>query len=155
MGIKVADAFAENRVDDPLEIQALQVLVDAIKQSREGLVEVTEDGQQSGGEIPQSLYERLVGEIDKVAKSEIYNKILEAHDSLRILKGKEIHYAKRNENNFEHVNDMLIKMQRDYNLDMSASELVNVVNEIDSFQNISKEYGIDTEHVYVIKANFR
>ena len=50
---------------------------------------------------------------------------------------------------------MLIKMQRDYNLDMSASELVNVVNEIDSFQNISKEYGIDTEHVYVIKANFR
>ena len=155
MGIKVADAFAENRVDDPLEIQALQVLVDAIKQSREGLVEVTEDGQQSGGEIPQSLYERLVGEIDKVAKSEIYNKILEAHDSLRILKGKEIHYAKRNENNFEHVNDMLIKMQRDYNLDMSASELVNVVNDIDSFQNISKEYGIDTEHVYVIKANFR
>ncbi len=155
MGIKVADAFAENRVDDPLEIQALQVLVDAIKQSREGLVEVTEDGEQSGGEIPQSLYERLVGEIDKVAKSEIYNKILEAHDSLRILKGKEIHYAKRNENNFEHVNDMLIKMQRDYNLDMSASELVNVVNEIDSFQNISKEYGIDTEHVYVIKANFR
>jgi len=155
MGIKVADAFTENRVDDPLEIQALQVLVDAIKQSREGLVEVTEDKQQSGGEIPQSLYERLVGEIDKVAKSEIYNKILEAHDSLRILKGKEIHYAKRNENNFEHVNDMLIKMQRDYNLDMSASELVNVVNEIDSFQNISKEYGIDTEHVYVIKANFR
>ena len=48
-----------------------------------------------------------------------------------------------------------MKMQIEHNLDMAASELVGVVNEIDSFDNISKAYGISNEHVYLIKANFR
>ena len=88
-------------------------------------------------------------------KSELYYRLLEAHDSLRILKGKEIHYATRDENNFDHVEGMLIKMQQEHNLDMSAGELVSIINEIDSFDNISKAHGINSEHVYLIKANFR
>ena len=88
-------------------------------------------------------------------KSDIYYKLLEAHDSLRILKGKTIHYATMNEDNYEHVETMLMKMQIEHNLDMAASELVGVVNKIDSFDNISKAYGISNEHVYLIKANFR
>ena len=50
---------------------------------------------------------------------------------------------------------MLAKMQAEHNLDMTASELVGVVNEVDSFDSISKAYGISSEHVYLIKANFR
>ena len=50
---------------------------------------------------------------------------------------------------------MITKMEREYNLDISASEITGVVNELDSFDSISKSYGISTEHVYVIKANFR
>ena len=50
---------------------------------------------------------------------------------------------------------MLIKIQTQHNLDMTANELVGIVNEIDSFDNISKAYGISNEHVYLIKANFR
>ena len=34
-------------------------------------------------------------------------------------------------------------------------EVYNIVKELDSFQNISNEYGISTEDVYLIKANFR
>ena len=43
---------------------------------------------------------------------------------------------------------MLQKMETKYNVDMSASELVSIVNEIDSFDGISKAYGINSEHVF-------
>ena len=36
-----------------------------------------------------------------------------------------------------------------------SRNLINIVNEIDSFDSISKSYGISNEHVYLIKANFR
>ena len=149
MGEDVKEAFVKNRVDDPEEIQVLQVLTNALREKKQTVIE------GSGGSIKETTYDTLMSELDRVAKSEIYSKLLEAHDSLRILKGKEIHYAKRNENNFDHVEDMLIKMQQEHNLDMSAGELVSIVNEIDSFDNISKAHGINSEHVYLIKANFR
>lgn len=104
------------------------------------------------------LYEQtleFLKQVDRIAKSTIYSRILEAHDSLRILKGKEIFFAKRNEEDFDDVDAMLQKMETKYNVDMSASELVSIVNKIDSFDSISKAYGINSEHVYFIKANFR
>ena len=151
LGFDVGEAFGEERVDDPDEIGALQVLMNAIKEKKETLVK----GKGRSGMIDKNAINSLISELDKVMKSEIYSKILEAHDSLRILKGKPIYYAKRSENNFDHVESMLIKMQDEYNLDMSASELVSVVNDINSFDNISKSHGISNEHVYLIKANFR
>lgn len=150
-GIDVAEAFTAERVDDPDEIGALQVLVNALKEKKSVLTA----GKSGGGMIDKSRLNTLFSELDRVMKSDIYSRILQAHDSLRIIKGKPIYYAKRNENNFDHVEDMLVKMQTEHNLDMTASELVSVINEIDSFDNISKAYGISSEHVYLIKANFR
>ncbi len=147
--VNIKDSYVKERIDDPNEIQALQVLTNAIRE-RQDIMRESNDGP-----IRDSTLDSLLSELDRVAKSDIYSRLLEAHDALRILKGKSIHYGKRDENNFEHVEDMLIKIQEDYNLDMSASELVSVVNEIDSFNNISKAHGISQEHVYLIKANFR
>ena len=154
-GFKVKEAYSEERVDDPAEIGALAVLVDALKEKKNTLTTDKSQDREKGGMINASNLEKLFSELDRIAKSDIYSRILEAHDSLRILKGKPIYYATRNENNFDHVEDMLVKMQTEHNLDMTANELVNVVNEIDSFNNISKAYGISNEHVYLIKANFR
>ena len=154
-GNKVKEAYSEERIDDPAEIGALAVLVDALKEKKNTLTTDTAKDEQKGGLINPSNLDGLFSELDRIAKSDIYSRILEAHDSLRILKGKPIYYATRNENNFDHVEDMLIKIQTEHNLDMTANELVNVVNEIDSFNNISKAYGISNEHVYLIKANFR
>ena len=154
-GNKVKEAYSEERIDDPAEIGALAVLVDALREKKNTLTTDTVKEEQRGGLINPSNLDGLFSELDRIAKSDIYSRILEAHDSLRILKGKPIYYATRNENNFDHVEDMLVKMQTEHNLDMTANELVNVVNEIDSFNNISKAYGISNEHVYLIKANFR
>ena len=148
-GINIRDAYVENRIDDPNEIQALQVLTNAIRERQNTLRE------SNDGPIRDSTLDSLLSELDRVAKSDIYSKLLQAHDSLRILKGKMLHYGKRDETNFDHVEDMLIKMQDEYDLDMSAGELVSIVNDIDSFSSISKNYGISQEHVYLIKANFR
>ena len=154
-GNKVKEAYSEERIDDPAEIGALAVLVDALKEKKNTLTTDRSGDREKGGLINPSNLEGLFNELDRIAKSDIYSRILEAHDSLRILKGKPIYYATRNENNFDHVEDMLIKIQTHHNLDMTANELVSIVNEIDSFDNISKAYGISNEHVYLIKANFR
>ena len=147
--IDIKEQYQKERVDDPKEILALQVLTNAIREKKNTI------STSGGGDIPDSLLDSLLSELDRVAKSELYSKLIDAHDSLRILKGKRLYYGKRNENNFEHVEDMLNKMQVEHDLDMSASELVSIVNEIDSFNNISKNYGISQEQVYIIKANFR
>lgn len=151
----VKEAFGEERVEDPADIGTLLVLVNALKEKKATLTsqKIREIGR--GGLIKETTLDALFSELDRIQKSDIYSRILEAHDSLRILKGQPIYYGKRSENNFDHVEEMLIKMQAEHDLDMSASELVSVVNDIDSFNNISKAHGISQEHVYLIKANFR
>ena len=125
-------------------------MIDALEDRRDELIKRPDANKNLIEAVDDFL-----SEAKKLMKSDIYYKLLEAHDSLRILKGKTIHYATMNEDNYEHVETMLMKMQIEHNLDMAASELVGVVNEIDSFDNISKAYGISNEHVYLIKANFR
>ena len=151
-GVNASKAYEQTNIDSVTEITPIMVLVDALEQAKEN-----EALQLRNKELVEVI-EAFLAEAKKLSplkKSELYYRLLEAHDSLRILKGKEIYYATRNENNFDHVEDMLVKMQREHNLDMSAGELVSIVNEIDSFDNISKAHGINSEHVYLIKANFR
>ena len=151
-GVNASKAYEQTSIDNVTEITPVMVLVDALEQAKDNKAL-----QLRNKEIIKTI-EEFLGEAKKLSpikKSELYYRLLEAHDSLRILKGKEIHYATRDENNFDHVEDMLVKMQREHNLDMSAGELISIVNKIDSFDNISKAYGINSEHVYLIKANFR
>lgn len=46
-------------------------------------------------------------------------------------------------------------MYNKFNTDISASELNSIVEVVDSFDSISKAFGISKEEVYYIKANFR
>jgi len=151
-GVNTLDAYEQTSIDNVTEITPIMVLVDALEQAKNN-----QALQLRNKPLIETIDEFLAEakKLSPMKKSEIQSRILEAHDSLRILKGKEVYYATRNENNFEHVEGMLTKMQKEHNLDMSASELINIVNEIDSFDSISKSYGISNEHVYLIKANFR
>tara|TARA_R100000353_G_scaffold172638_1_gene138035 strand:- start:2625 stop:5150 length:2526 start_codon:yes stop_codon:yes gene_type:complete len=151
-GVNASEAYEKTSIDNVTEITPVMVLVDALEQAKKN-----EALRLRNKPLIETIDEFLAEakKLSPMKKSEIHARILEAHDSLRILKGKEVYYATRNENNFEHVEGMLTKMQKEHNLDMSASELINIVNEIDSFDSISKSYGISNEHVYLIKANFR
>jgi len=151
-GVNASEAYEKTSIDNVTEITPIMVLVDVLEQAKKN-----EALRLRNKPLIETIDEFLAEakKLSPMKKSEIHARILEAHDSLRILKGKEVYYATRNENNFEHVEGMLTKMQKEHNLDMSASELINIVNEIDSFDSISKSYGISNEHVYLIKANFR
>lgn len=151
-GVNASEAYEKTSIDNVTEITPVMVLVDALEQAKKN-----EALRLRNKPLIETIDEFLAEakKLSPMKKSEIHARILEAHDSLRILKGKEVYYATRNENNLEHVEGMLTKMQKEHNLDMSASELINIVNEIDSFDSISKSYGISNEHVYLIKANFR
>ncbi len=137
-------------ISNASELTSISTLIDALEDRREEFVKQP----QANKKLIEAI-DDFLSEAKKLMKSDIYYKLLEAHDSLRILKGKTIHYGTMNEDNFEHVEDMLVKMQTEHKLDMTASELVGVVNEVDSFDSISKAYGISSEHVYLIKAKFR
>ena len=61
----------------------------------------------------------------------------------------------KNENNIDDMQNIISKMETDYHIDMTATEITGIVKAVDSFEGIAKDYGIDTEQVYVLKANFR
>jgi hypothetical protein len=126
------------------DITVLKVILDLLE-TKHGETAIPDDNERK----------KLLDDLREIKKSEVSEKILSVHDSIRLLKQKPVFYGKKKINNFDHIGDMITKMEQEYNLDISASEITGVVDELDSFDNISKSYGISTEHVYVIKANFR
>ena len=61
----------------------------------------------------------------------------------------------KNENSMDDMQSIISKMENDYRIDMTATEITGIVKAVDSFEGIAKDYGIDAEQVYVLKANFR
>mgnify|MGYP003134457759 CR=1 FL=1 len=92
--------------------------------------------------------------LSEVRKSEIHEKLLNAHDELRILKGEEVFFAMLRTDNLDDILTIQ-KTLYEENLDVSAGEITNIVKSLDSHASISKEYGIPTESVYIIKSHFR
>jgi len=80
-------------------------------------------------------------------------KLLKAHDIIRKQLGKKVVYGFLNlEKNFD---SFLDKMYHEERVDLSHLEVENIVKSDNSHSNLSKEYGISAEQVYLIKANFR
>lgn len=83
------------------------------------------------------------------------DKILEVHDSLRLLKKETIYYGRHDLEDYDSMQNMIVKMQEQFSRDISVNELTSIVSEVNAFDDISKSYGISKEEVYFIKANFR
>lgn len=84
----------------------------------------------------------------------LLHKLLKAHDAVRKELGLKVVYGYVPLNEYG-INKMITKMQVDENIDLSYLEVEQIVKAVDSHDNISKEYGISKEQVYLIKANFR
>ncbi|MDA7498614.1 hypothetical protein N8470_00005, partial [bacterium] len=149
----VSDLYDDRNANDPTDIYPIQALVDVIKTRGTNLQIRTEKGDTET--FSSDKAKQLLALLDKVTKSVVQRKLLEAHDTLRILKSKPVIHSMKSENSYDDMENMITKMETDFNIDMSASEIIGVVKAVDSFEGIAKEYGIDAEHVYVLKANFR
>lgn len=81
-------------------------------------------------------------------------KLLKAHDEIRKAMGKKVVYGTLSfaHDSYDRIIDLMYKQE---NIDLSHLEVENIVKAVDSHNNIAKEYGISSEQVYLIKANFR
>jgi len=105
----------------------------------------------------EPLIDRFFGAIDDmdIVKSEDELKILNAHDDIRKMMEKPVYYNTSKLNNYNHVNTAIHIVKKLYQVDVSVTEVEQIVNEIDSMSNISQRHGIPIESVYYLKANFR
>ena len=93
--------------------------------------------------------------LNELRKSEIEEKILEIHDSLRILKGLPIYYGQGSLSSIDDMDSIITSSRERFNLDLTSMDIVKMVEEVDSFSNISSNVGVSEEVVYFVKANFR
>ena len=109
-----------------------------------------------GKPAKKAAYNRLkaIFESAQVDLPVLLHKLLKAHDVIRQELGKPIIYAQIPMNEYG-INKMITKMQVDENIDLTAFEVEQIIKAVDSHDNISKEYGISGEQVYMIKASFR
>ena len=108
------------------------------------------------GSKRKTQYERLEEVVQQVEDDLpiMLKMLLEAHDEIRKALGKKIIYGflPLKHNSYGVIADMLYKKEQ---VDLSHFEVSNIVKSEDSHNNISKEYGITEDQVYLIKANFR
>ena len=165
MGVDVDEAYAQlmdNVSQETINFSNLRSLRDFMrffkKRSAEAyfgeIYEPSGDGQKKTEAI--RAIDTIKTQIKnlKVSKS-LSDRILEVHDNLRLLKGQQIYIGGHDLEDYDSMQNMIVKMQEQFSRDMSVNELTSIVSEVNAFDNISKSYGISKEEVYFIKANFR
>ena len=90
-----------------------------------------------------------------IVKSEEELQIINAHGEIRKMLGKPVYNNVFKTDNYDHVNDIMSIIKEDYNVSITAHEIENIVYEIDSMESIGRKYGVSSDVVYFLKANFR
>jgi len=88
----------------------------------------------------------LLKEINKI--DWVSMKLLYAHDMVRKMNGQAVYYAYHSLSNINDVDSVIETVDKG----LSINDLIHIVNEVDSFSNIAKSFGIDEESVYLVKA---
>ena len=91
----------------------------------------------------------------QIIKSDLELDLLQTHDSIRKMLGKPVYYNTSKLDNFEHVNTAMSMLKEEYNLDVSAVEVENIVNDFGAMEDIATKHGVSPESVYFLKGNFR
>jgi len=137
---------AEVEIDDVLELEAFLELKDFIINNKDRI---------STSSTKKTL-NNIINEFNTLMKSKkLRNRILDAHDAFRILKGFPIYYARGDIDSVTDVSFMIDKIHHEMGLNVVATDIVKMVEEVDSFANIATEVGLSEEVVYFTKAHFR
>jgi len=81
--------------------------------------------------------------------------ILIAHDEIRKMNNRPIHYAYKSLEDYDDITNTIDIVKSKYKQDITATEITSIVTELDSFNSISKKYGLGEELVYHIKGLYR
>tara|TARA_R110001632_G_scaffold197897_1_gene320150 strand:+ start:3098 stop:5524 length:2427 start_codon:yes stop_codon:yes gene_type:complete len=97
----------------------------------------------------------IVNQLSELRKSEVEDKIMEIHDSIRILKGLPVYYGRGSLSSIEDMGTIINSSRDKFNIDLTSTDIVKIIEEVDAFYEISKSVGLPQEVVYYVKANFR
>ena len=149
-GVDTEKAYRKLRVGDYEDAQAFKQIINFLTQNKENY-----KASMMNEELKViRQIEDIQNWFGKLTKSD-QSMLLQAHDHIRVLKNEDIHFDVLDYNDIDDMEYFITKMNKERNIDLSSMEVYNIVKELDSFHNISNEYGISTEDVYLIKANFR
>lgn len=98
------------------------------------------------GETVSSDLERERSQVKQVKKS-----LLIAHDTIRKMNNREIYYGNLDINELEDMDYLITKLWVENNVEVNSMEIINIVNSINSHENISKTFGFGEEIIYKIK----
>ena len=143
-GRKILDSKYE--IKDESEITVIMTLQDFFNDPT-----VSSIMSNSSKQVIKDIKE-LIGEFKK---SEIEDKILSIHDSVRILKQLPVYYGKGSLSSMNDLGEIIDTAKKTFDVDIIGTEIVKMVEEIDAFSNIAKSIGVSEEVVYFVKANFR
>ena len=92
---------------------------------------------------------------ETIVKSDTEIQLLEAHDNIRKMLNKPVYYKYGNIEDFANVSTTIDILKSTFNVDVTALDIENIVQDTDSMENLGLKYGIPSEGVYFIKGNFR
>ena len=142
-----------NKLYDESEIYPLSALLGFIERNKTSIISDIEGTKNKN--IYKEFQKALGDLVMKITKSKEEINLLEAHDSIRKMLNKPVYYKHGKLDNFDHVDRALSIMKSHFNVDLTVLELESIVNEVDSMKSIGSKYGMSSEGVYFLKANFR
>ena len=144
-GIDINSAYRENPIEEVKEMTIIMALQDFL----------TDTTAKAMITSRSKTHAKILNEINELKKMELENKILKVHDSIRILKGLPIYYGRGSLSSMDDMGETIDTAKRIFDVDIIGTEIVKMVEEVDSFSSISKSVGVSEEVVYFVKANFR
>lgn len=146
-GINISEAFDTIRVDDPNELFYIKRILDKVYNNRNMFQGI--NNSDNGYPV-----DKFAEHYQRIAKRDFNSKLLQAHDSLRILKNKEVVYSFRDIENSNDIIKTVMEFEED-GLHISALDVERIVKSDDAYGNLSSEHGISFDSVYTIKGMFR
>tara|TARA_R110000744_G_scaffold210014_2_gene329075 strand:+ start:272 stop:3385 length:3114 start_codon:yes stop_codon:yes gene_type:complete len=135
-------------------ILILKLNIETIKEDKVTNIFVDGD-KKSKKDIVDEFKEAVEKFSNTIVKSNVEIKILDAHDNIRRMLNKPIYYKYGNIQDYSHINSAKDILKSHFNVDISAVDIENIVMEVDSMANLGLKYGMPSEGVYFLKANFR
>ena len=100
--------------------------------------------------------EDLDSEFDTFHKMDNINvTLLNAHDTIRKMKNQPIIYSHLSLDSIEDMDLVINKIHKEQRMDVTATEINKIVKAVASYQSISRDFGLNEETIYTVKALFR
>ena len=81
--------------------------------------------------------------------------VLIVHDEIRKMLNKPTYEGYGRLDDFDNINDTIELIKSQYKTELTATDIVGIVNEFESMNSIANKYGVNEDVVYHVKAVFR